>query len=143
MPILAIIIFMQWWGTHCYLGTRGAFRNPGRETVKSETEGGLQIYAAVRRAAGKGSSLQCVGGVEEWRAEYPARNRQIHVVEDVADRNAEGKVIAPVRTGRHSAWTAAAAAEQRTTRASTAGDHRRLHRLVRRGLDRPLLRLPL
>ena len=80
MPILVIIIFMQWWAHPIAIGPDGAFRNPGRETVKSETEGGLQIYAAVRRAAGKGSPCSALEVLKNGGRIIPL-GCQIYVVE--------------------------------------------------------------
>ena len=69
--------------------------------MPSEAERCLQIEAAVRSSAGEGPSLQCVSGVEKWRAKDPAWIRRIYIIQDVADRNAEDEAIAPVRIGRH------------------------------------------
>ena len=64
--------------------------------MRSEAERCLQIEAAVGGAGGERSSLQRVGRVEKWRPENPAGIRQVHVIEDIADRNAEDEVVAPV-----------------------------------------------
>ena len=83
----------------------------------SETEGRLQVDAANGHASGERATLKTIVFVEEWRSQNSARIGQVHLVEYVARRSTQRKVVTTIGTA---APEVGATAEQWTARTTAA-----------------------